>query len=396
MKLLILSQYFHPETGAPQNRLLELAKIFRANKWEVNVITALPNYPVGKIFKGYSDKLVTEETIEGINVKRFWLYASNSSKSIPRIFSMITFSIASLFGIFSLRRFRPDYIFVESPPLLLGVSAYILSKFCSAKLIMNISDIWPLTAKELGVINDGFIYRRLEALEKFLYRNSFLNTGQSEEIIAHIRRAGGKNVYLFRNGVDVLRFEKCESKKNAGSNLKIIYAGLLGVAQGLFEIVRKINFSELKSELHIYGDGPEKLQLKKFIEDNGVRNVFLNSAVPREKIPELLADFDAALIPLTGRIFGAVPSKIYEAMAAGLPILFSGDGEGADLIVKSRTGVVSAPGNFESLKNNIVLIGSDPELRKQMSANGRLAAEKNFDRNKIIKNFSDKLVELNS
>lgn len=396
MKLTILSQYFFPEAGAPQNRLLELARIFRRNGWEVMIITAMPNYPKGKIFKEYAGRFKMNETIDGIRILRYWLYASNSSRSIPRIFSMTTFSLSCLFCIPEVKKFDPDYIFVESPPLILGYSAYVLSKMCGAKFIMNVSDIWPLTAKELGVINDGFAYRKLEGMEKFLYKKSILNTGQSEEIVTHIRNSGGTNAYLFRNGVDVNRFRNLKPKRVNSGRLKVIYAGLLGVAQGLFEIASNVDFRELNAELHIFGDGPQRFKLEEFAGKEGNRNVYLHTAVERDKIPELLSEYDSALIPLTTRIYGAVPSKIYEAMAAGLPILFSGDGEGADLVRNSGAGLVSPSGDYEQLKTNIILLSNNKFMRNEMSEKGQQAAEKYFDRNKIIDDFSNKLAELKS
>lgn len=394
MKLVILSQYFYPETGAPQNRLLELSGIFKEKGWEVSVITAMPNYPKGKIFEEYKGKFNTEEEIQGIKVLRYWMFASNAARSIPRIISMLSFSFTSLFSRSYIKKFKPDYIFAESPPLTLAFSGYLLSKFTGSRFIMNVSDVWPLSAKELGVISEGFVYRELENFEKYLYRKSFLCTGQSEEITAHIKNSGGDRVYLFRNGVDIRRFKKIKPADNDEDNLKIIYAGLLGVAQGILDIAQNINFAKLGSELHIFGDGAEKNALEKYLGDNSDRNIFLHKSVSREEIPELLSGYHCAIIPLVNSIYGAVPSKIYEAMAAGLPVLFSGSGEGARIILDNKAGLVSKPKDFESLKENITKLKSSPALRNEMSVSGRKTAEEKFDRNILISEFSDKLISL--
>ncbi len=380
--------------GAPSNRLLELIKGFKKKGWDISVITAMPNYPKGKIFNGYKGKFKTKEKLDGINVLRFWLYASNSPKRIPRIISMVSFSLTSLLSFPLVRKFKPDFFFVESPPLTLGFSAYILSKLSRSKLIMNVSDIWPLTAKELGMINDGFIYKRLEGLEKFLYKKSILCSGQSEEITEHIKRCNGKNVYLFRNGVDVQRFENVITKHENSKNIKIVYAGLIGVAQGILEIAENINFKELGAELHIYGDGGERTALENFLKGDSDRNIFLHKSINRDEIPKLLSQFNCTIVPLVKNIYGAVPSKIYEAMAAGLPVLFSGSGEGAKIIEKNKVGFVSAPKDFESLKKNILQIKNSAELRKEMSEAGRKIAKEKFDRNIIIEDFSSKLISL--
>lgn len=396
MKLVILTQYFIPEIGAPSNRLLELSKRLIKDGWEVTVVTGMPNYPKGKIFDEYKGRFNSKETIDGINIIRYWLYASISTKRIPRIISMLSFSVTSLLSIFSLKKFNADFLFVESPPLMLGFSAYLLTLFSKTKMIMNVSDIWPLTAKELGVIGDGFLYNQIEKLEKFLYRKSFLCTGQSEEIITHISKTAGDKVYLFRNGVEVNRFKTPLPKDKAEGNIKIVYAGLIGVAQGIPDIARNINFTELGAEFHIYGEGGERNILENFLKENPGRNIFLHKSVKRDEIPGLLSEFYCTIIPLVINIYGAVPSKIYEAMAAGLPILFSGSGEGEKIVRDNKAGLISEPKDFEKLKENILKIKNSPELRNEISLNCRKLAEDKFDRDKITDDFSNKLISFKS
>lgn len=392
MKIVILTQYFYPETGAPQNRLLELSETLTKSGWEVKVVTAMPNYPKGKIFENYRGKFRSSESLKNISIDRFWLYASNAPKTIPRIISMLTISFTSLFSIPSLRKFKPDFIFTESPPLTLAFSGYLASKATNAKFIMNVSDIWPLSAKELGSINDGKLYRAIESLEKFLYRKAFLCTGQSEEIIEHLKKSGAKKVYLFRNGVDVSRFEKISGMKNKqGAKLKIVYAGLLGVAQRVFDIVKGVDFNSLGAELHIYGEGSERNVIEQYIKDNPSCGTFLYKSVTREEIPELISGFDCALIPLVKNIYGAVPSKIYEAMAAGLPILFSGSGEGAKIVAGKRVGFVNKPGDYKELSENILKLRNTPGVLAEMSAICKAVAKSEFDRNKIIPEFANEL-----
>ncbi|MBX7042411.1 MAG: glycosyltransferase family 4 protein [Ignavibacteria bacterium] len=392
MKIVILTQYFYPETGAPQNRLLELSQMFTDLGWKVKVVTALPNYPKGKIFAEYSGLLRKREKISGIDVERYWLYASNQPRSLPRIVSMLSISFTSLFSVSSVRKFRPDYIFAESPPLTLALSGLVLARSCGAKLLMNVSDIWPLSAKELGSVSDGKLYRAIESLEKYLYRNAFMCTGQSEEIVDHLRKSGAKRQYLFRNGVDVKRFAGLKKPEGLSSGkMRIIYAGLLGVAQKISVIAEGIDFTELGCEFHIYGEGAERIAIQDLVSRHPERGVFLHDPVPREKVPALLSEFDCALIPLVRNIYGAVPSKIYEAMSAGLPILFSGSGEGAAIVSSRNVGLVNPPGDLNALSGNIRKLIDDARLLKQLSENCTATANKEFDRNKIIPEFAEEL-----
>jgi glycosyltransferase involved in cell wall biosynthesis len=377
-RLVILSQYYPPETGAPQTRLSELAEGLRKRGWEVEVVTALPNYPHGKIAAAYRGKWRVREEINGIRVHRYWLYASNAGRAWPRIVSMLSFSASVFCALPRLWRFRPHYLLVESPPLTLGFSGWLLSRLSRSKFIFNVSDLWPLTAKVLGAVREGRIYRRLEALERFLYRRAFACTGQSDEIVEHIRRQGGRRVWLFRNGVNLSRFPMAETQnRRSAEEVSIVYTGLLGVAQGMVRICRHIDFKSLGTTLHIYGAGPEKEQLLAFLQQHPDRGIFYHGSVDSVKIPAILSAHDAALVSLRRHIPGAVPSKIYEAMAAGLPVFFSGEGEGAALVETHRTGWVNHPEQLTELCAHIRAFATN---RPAYNAHVRSVAARFFNR----------------
>lgn len=133
MKIAILTQYYKPEMGAPQNRLYEMAVGLKKFGADITVITGMPNYPTGKIFKEYSGKWFCKENLDGIDIFRFWLFASNVKRVLPRVLSMLSFSFSVLFSLKYVRKKRFDFIIVESPPLTLGLSGYFLSKVCKSK-----------------------------------------------------------------------------------------------------------------------------------------------------------------------------------------------------------------------------------------------------------------------
>lgn len=384
MRIAILTQYFAPEMGAPQSRLLETAIGLKRLEWEVCIVTAMPNYPTGKIFPGYRNKLVTKELINDIPVYRYTLYASNSKQRLPRIASMLSFSISSLGSLFQLRRFKPDYILTESPPLTLAATGILLARLTGARHIMNVSDIWPLSALELGAVSEGLVYRMLKKLEARLYRRSFACTGQSQQIADYLKDNGCKRVCLFRNGVDVSRFDGIARSRQTGT-LRIVYAGLLGVAQGIFDLVSHMNFKQLNAEFHIYGDGAERTALESYLKVHPDIGVYLHRSIDREHIPSTLVQFDLSIIPLVKPIYGAVPSKIYEAMAAGLPILFTGGGEGAELVKKHSTGWVCTPSDFEAIKRQVIDITKlNADEFALLQRNCINAAREVFDRRKQV------------
>jgi glycosyltransferase involved in cell wall biosynthesis len=378
--------------GAPQSRLWETAVGLKKRGWKVNVITAMPSYPTGNILAPYKGKIFHSEVIEEIEIQRFWIFASNSKKTIPRLINMISFSFMCLFAWFKLIKIKPSYIMTESPPLTLALSGIILSKTTGAKHIMNVSDLWPLSAYELGAIGKGKIYAILEWLEQFLYKKSFACTGQSQEIVTAIKNKGGNRCHLYRNGVDFERFD-IASKTNHSGDLKVVYAGLLGVAQGILTLCKSIPFKKLGFELHIYGDGVEKKELQSFLSKNPNNGIFYHGNAKREDIPKLLHLHDLTIIPLIKPIFGAIPSKIYEAMAAGLPIIFAGGGEGATLIEQNQTGWICEPSDFESMADTLIHISNlSAKQLYEKKVNCKLAAEKIFNREIQINQLHDFLI----
>jgi glycosyltransferase involved in cell wall biosynthesis len=375
--------------GAPQNRLYELALGMQTLGWSVEVITSMPNYPTGRIFDDYRGTFYRKENISGLTVHRYTLYPSKSSSALPRIISMLSFSFTSLFSIAKIGRGNVDYLMVESPPLPLAFTGWLLSKFSKSKLIMNVSDLWPLSAKELGAISDGKAYRLLTGLESFLYRKAAICTGQSQEIVDYISSRKKKNVWLLRNGVDTARFDVDVASTRTN---KIVYAGLLGIAQGILSIVENIDFRALGLEFHIYGSGNEKEAIEKYLAGHPSRGVVYQGVLGRDKIPQTLASYDATLVALVKNIYGAVPSKIYEAMAASLPILFSGVGEGARIIQENDVGWQNDPGDWKSLIHNLTLLkqSTDEELL-ELKRRARSVAIAKFDRGIQIADFHQKL-----
>jgi glycosyltransferase involved in cell wall biosynthesis len=361
--------------------LYETALGLKTRGWDVSIVAAMPNYPTGRVSDAYRGKFSVNEFIDGMNIYRYALYASNSKNRLPRIASMLSFSFSSLASLIKLRRFRPDYILTESPPLTLGLTGIFLARLCGAKHILNVSDLWPLSAYKLGAVSHGFLYKQLKNIELLLYKRSFACTGQSQQIIEHVKKNGAKRTHLFRNGVDTRRFKKTDAAIAPHALTKIVYTGLLGVAQGVLDICKNINFKELGVSFHIYGDGAEKNDIVNYLQANPGKNIYYHNAVHRDEIPAVLAQYDAMLVPLIKPIYGAIPSKMYEAMAAGLPVIFAGGGEGAQLVTKHNIGWTCKPANYKLMEEKIQqLVQLNESELVTIRQNCRQAAQNIFDR----------------
>ncbi len=352
-KITLICPQYPPEKGAAASRMAKMADGLRARNVDVNGITALPNYPTGRIFPGYRGKLWHSESIDGILVKRYWLYPSNSAAAIKRFLNMISLSATLFLSLPHLLRTRPEMIIVNSPPLPVGLSGVILAKIVRARVITNVSDIWPMSALELGAISKSWFYSLLERIESYVYRHSDAIMTQSNEIRQHVLdRCPDKKAFLYRNLDDTSEFiDQYPMIENESP--KIVYAGLLGVAQGVYEICSSLDFKSLRAEFHVYGDGNERAKIDQYIAENPDCNIFIHDTVPKSEIPKILANFHATIVPLRSDIRGAFPSKIYMAISASLPVLFCGSGEGAQFVQESGIGWVSGSRDYQGLSKHI-------------------------------------------
>ncbi|MCF7822783.1 MAG: glycosyltransferase family 4 protein [Candidatus Marinimicrobia bacterium] len=395
MHLCILTQYYPPEIGAPQARLSELAKFMVKSGHQVTVLTAMPNYPTGQVFQGYGG-FVRKETRDGVSIIRAYIYPTKSVGMIPRLANYFSFVKSSLIvGLLLLP--RHDVLITESPPLFLGISGYLLSRLKRAKWIFNVSDLWPESAVNLGIIGEGLPLKMSKKLERFFYCHSWLVTGQSHEIIQNINaRYPDISTHHLSNGVDIEKF-KPEMKSDILSPWKAckrytaVYAGLHGIAQGLDQIVKAAIELERKApELQIIfiGDGAEKQQLMKDVEVNGISNISFVGPQASETMPQIWASADIALVPLKQYIPGAVPSKLYEAMASSVPVMLIAEGEAAKIIKDSGGGVAIQPNQIGDIVSKMVFLLNDEKSRISMGISGRRFVELNFNRYTILKRFT--------
>lgn len=403
MKLLILTQYYHPEIGAPQNRLHELAVRLKANSIDVEVLTAMPNYPKMELFEEYKNGSIKEETIDGIQVYRSKIYVSKSKGILKRLLNYFSFVFTSYWRGRKLKNY--DYLLVESPPLFLGYSAMALSKKLKAKLIFNVSDLWPESAEKLAIVSNKTLLKFAYNLEAKCYRKAHLITGQTQGIVDNIKfRFPNKKVYWLPNGVDVDFYNPELYSKNdfrIKNGFKIedtlfFYGGILGHAQGLQTVLKaaKIVESNTSIQIILQGAGPEKKELLKLKESLQLGNVHFLPPVSKSEMPFVLKEVDVALVPLRklDLFQGAIPSKIFEALAMEKPLLLGVNGEAkAHFIDKAKAGFYFEPENEVSLAEKLVEFAQDKALIIKMGKMGREYVIENFNRNKIAQDFIQQL-----
>ncbi|GGE02332.1 glycosyltransferase family 4 protein [Psychroflexus salis] len=383
-KLLIITSYFPPESGAASNRIFSLAEKLSEKNYDPHVVTPLPNYPVGKIFNEYKNRFIVNEFYKTIKTTRLFILASNSTNKYIRLFSILSYSFILFFYV--IFKPLPKKVIIQCSPLIVGFFASFACRLKQKEIILNVSDIWPLAGLEMGILNKGTYYNLLEKLEHFIYKSANKIIGQSNEILMHVSSktsSKNKTFFLYRN------FPKFEIPKHKESKSihkkKFVYAGLIGIAQGIEQICSHIEFPE-NIEFHIYGDGPNANELKEVIKNK--KQVYYHGNLNRDLLHQTLIEYDFTLIPLKNRIYGSVPSKIFEFSKLGLPILFFSSGEGADIVESHKLGIAQREINFEELQQKIIAI-SEGDIILPNKIKVRDIANKDFDLDQQFKAFEE-------
>jgi glycosyltransferase involved in cell wall biosynthesis len=358
-EILIISNYYPPEKGAAANRIEQLALKLNQNNYNVTVLCPLGNYPKGELFSEYKGKFFVEEKSQNIIVKRLWIYPSNSKNIFIRLMSILSFTTCIFF--YLLFKKTPHKVIVQSPPLVLSFISVLVLYIKRKKIILNVSDLWPLAAIELKALKKNSLSHKVSLkFELFIYQKATLILGQSNEIISHIKSLiPDKTCFLYQNFPDHSVNQNDETPEMINEKeriIKLFYAGLLGVAQGVLELCKKIEIDSLNIELHIFGDGAERAQIEKFIALNPLKKIYFYGMLTRQDLHEEIKKLDIAIVPLTTRIYGSVPSKIYEYGALGFPILYFGGGEGENIVLENKMGWVAEVGNYDELNSQIALI----------------------------------------
>ena len=386
MKILLVAERYYPEVGAAPTRLTNMADGLRQQGAEVDVLTSLPNYPKGRIYDGYRGRIHKHEKIHGGDVFRYWAYATVSQSPIKRALNMVSFAMTIWLFAFRVRRIRHyDCVIIQTPTLFVATSAMWLFKgLYGRKCLLNVSDIWPSTAVDMGAMKEGSrSYNVMLWCEKYLYRKADGVLGQSREILDRVNELpnAGKN-FLYRN---LQRYHSDNKHHEKGTPLKVCFAGMLGVAQDVLSIVKNIDFKAMGVEFHIIGGGNQFDALSEYVEQHKDCNAFMYGVVAKEKMGEIYSQFDVSIVPLMTRIHGAFPSKIFDILPMGIPVLFCGGGEGADFVESHRVGYVSAPGDYAALQRNIERIRDlSMEEYKQLSTNCITTTHQELDFDKQI------------
>lgn len=394
MKILLLTQWFDPE---PTFKGLLFAQALREQGHDVEVLTGFPNYPGGKVYKGYSLSLYQKEIMDGIVIHRVPLYPSHDSSALKRILNYVSFAVSSsILGLIKTRNI--DVIYSYHPPLTTSLSAALLAFFKRVPFVVDIQDLWPDTLAATGMVNNKKVLKVVEHVCNCVYRRAakvvVLSPGFKKKLISRGVPANKVEIiYNWCNEPALNNFEECPIKLPSNGNMNLVFAGNLGFAQGLPSIVHAAEILKKKSinvNIVFVGDGVAKSEAENTVKELDLGNVFFLPRVPMNQVGSLLAASDMLLVHLNDEeLFRiTIPSRTQANLAMGKPIIMGVNGDAADLIEEARAGIRCVPNSSESLAEAIeLMVSKSVEERESMGSNGRAFYYENISLEKGVSRF---------
>ena len=397
MKILFITDNFPPEVNAPATRTLAHCKEWVKDDVEVTVLTCAPNFPYGKVYEGYKNKLYQTEMIEGVKVVRVWSYIAENKGFLRRTLDYLSFAFSSfVVGLF----IKTDVIIATSPQFFTTWSASMLSLLKRRPWIFELRDIWPASIRTVGAMNKEGILDLFEKIEIFLYHNAdgivAVTKSFKNELVS--RGIDHNKIDVITNGADLSLYNVEEKDQvllsEMGINDKFIigYIGTHGMAHSLDFVMNAIADIEDK-EIHFLfiGNGAEKQNIMGIAEKLALENVTFLDSVPKKDTVKYLSIIDVSLSPLKkSDVFkGVIPSKIFEAAAMKKPILLGVEGEAEGIIKRYNSGVSYKPENKKDFLEKIDLLKSDRELYAELQKGCEVMA-KDFNR----KALADRMLEI--
>lgn len=403
MRITFLCQYFPPEMGAPSARTSEHARHWVRLGSEVTVITGFPNHPTGIIRPEYRGYFTKRESVDGIDLLRTWIYCAPNKGFLKRIINFLSFFLSS-FTLGAILTRRPDVIIGTSPQFFCAVSAYLLSIIKRVPFVFEVRDIWPQSAVELGALRNRAVIRILEAIEMHLYRRAALIVIVAESTLPYLIEKGidPAKVAIIPNGIDDEYLASASATPEAvraetGTEGRFIvsYIGTHGMSHALGVVLQAAaRLGDDKSIQFLFiGEGAEKAALKAQAASMGLTNVAFIDEQPRERLLAFYRASDLSVVPLKRLpIFRKVlPSKLFELMGAGCPIVCSVEGEAARLVEKSGAGVCIEPENVDALVDAIRALRADSERRDRMRRAGQRFVRAGYLRSTLAAGYLESL-----
>lgn len=404
MHILFFCQYFPPEVGAPAARTHEHARRWVRKGHRVTVVCGIPNHPDGIVPPAYRGRWRYREQVDGIDVLRCWFLVAPNRGVFKRCLSFLSFMVSSIgFGLFATG--RCDVVVGTTPQMLCALGAFLVARAKRRPFVLEVRDLWPKHIIDLGTITNPIVIHALSALEMFLYRRSRAIVAVAEASRRHIEARGipAEKLATITNGIDESFFvpdAPCKLREEMGWTEKfiVLYIGTHGLSQGLGTILDTAALMGDTPDIHFVfvGSGAEWMPLRDNAAARELANVTFLPSQPKAAMPAFYAAANVCLVPLRKKdVFRYnIPSKMFEIMACGRPIILGAEGQARELLEAAQAGLAVAPENAEAYRDAILKLARDPEQCAAFGKNGRAHVVAHYTRDSKADAFLDLLESL--
>jgi len=406
MRILFLTHYYPPEVNAPASRTSEHCRIWASAGHHVTVITPAPSHPRGLIYPGFSNRLFQTETIDGVEVVRVWTYLAANEGFAKRTLNYVSFMIFALLAVPRLG--RPDVIVTTSPQFFCGLAGLVAKWMRRRPWVLEVRDLWPESIVTVGAMRKGVLSRTLEALEGFAYRNADHIVSVTDSFVSHIalRCQGADKISVVKNGVDLTLFQRnadadpdaVKARFGLAGRFIAAYVGTHGMAHGLDTIIDAALLlrHDPRFGFLMVGDGAEQSRLAERARTLALENLRIVGQRPKSDMPGIWAATDASLILLrrSDTFTKVLPSKMFEAMAMGCPIILGVEGEAKALLDEACAGMAITPQSAEELVAALVQLADNPEQCTRLAQSGERYVREHYDRTLLAGRYLSLLADV--
>jgi len=403
MHILFLSDNFPPEVNAPASRTHEHCRQWVAAGHQVTVVTCAPNFPRGRVFDGYRNAPWQWETIDGIRVLRVWSYITANEGFARRVLDYLSYMASATLASLFVR--RVDVVVGTSPQFFTACAGWMVGALKRRAFVFELRDLWPESIKAVGAMRDSTAIRYIEKLEMFLYRRAarIVSVTHSFRRTLGSRGIDTAKIDVITNGVDVSRFsprpKDAALLRELGLDGCFVagYIGTHGMAHGLETLLDAAQLLQGRNggasvRILLLGDGARKAELRALAAQRGLDKVLFIDSVPKDQVVRYWSLLDVSIIHLrrTELFSTVIPSKLFECMGMGIPVLHGVTGESADIVEREGVGRLFEPENAAALTDALLALQADPAQLARYRQNG-LAAAGRYDRSALAAQMLDVL-----
>lgn len=393
MRILILTDRFTPEVSAASTRIHAHARLWQQAGHEPIIVTCVPNFPRGKVFAGYRNRLYQEDQVDGLRVIRLWTYMAANEGVFRRLFDYLSYTFSVILQCWRLP--KADVILATSPPIFVAMAGWAVAKLRRTPWVFEVRDLWPASIRAVGVSKSGAL-NLVEAVELGLYRSAARVIVVTEPFKTDLtnRSIDPAKIDVVTNATDVgedvpvlPEERKAALRRRFGlqaNSIVVGFVGTLGMAQGAMVLVHAAERLRERKDIHflVIGEGAERSTVEKAADDLGLTNIGFHNFVPQSEVAEILGMLDIGAVALKDDpVFHTViPSKIFELFAAARPIVAAVEGEARRIITSAEGGLCAAPEDGAAMAAAILRLADDPGLRQKMGESGFAAVKIQYSR----------------